>query len=71
MARPARIEVIREGRVARVLIEGKELPFALPRASVTVAVHPDEMPTVTLTLFADEVTVVNRCSQPSERENSR
>ena len=70
MARPKRIEVIREGRIVRVLIDGEELPFALPRESVTVTVDPAEWPTVSLTLFADQVTVVNKLHS-EEEETSR
>lgn len=61
MGRPKRIQVIREGLRARVLVDGQELlPNAIPGDSdVTVDVRPDEMPTVRITLMADQVDVIN------------
>lgn len=70
MARPQRIEVIRKGPTAHVLVDGVELPFSLPREAVTVPVHPDEFPTVHLTLFAERVDVVNQ-RRPDEKETDR
>ena len=60
------IEVVREGPLARVLVDGEELPFPLPREAVTVPVHPDEIPTVHLTLFAERVDVVNKLHHDKE-----
>ncbi len=70
MALPKRIEVIREGPVARVLVDGEKLPFPIPREAVTVPVHPDEIPTVHLTLFAEQVDVVNKLHH-DEKETGR
>jgi hypothetical protein len=70
MGWPQRIEVVRRGAIARVLVDGVELPFALPREAVTVPVHPDEIPTVHLKLFADRVDVVNQL-RPDEEETDR
>jgi hypothetical protein len=70
MARPQRIEVIRKGPTARVLVDGVALPFSIPRDSVTVPVNPDEPPTVHLALFADRVDVVNQL-HPDEKETDR
>lgn len=67
MARPQRIEVIREGPYCRVLIDGEPLPYSIPRDSVTVPVNPDEMPTVHLALFADRVDVVNALHSEEEK----
>ncbi|MER7874828.1 hypothetical protein ABTY63_14895 [Streptomyces solisilvae] len=68
MAIPQRIEVIRAGTRARVLVDGQELPFALAREKVTVSVHPDEMPTVHLVLMARRVDVVNSVAGDEKRE---
>ena len=60
MPRAQRIEVIRRGRVCRVLVDGQELPALMPRDSdVLVTVHPDARPTVTVTLMADRVDVTD------------
>ncbi|MDT0568861.1 hypothetical protein RM704_15520 [Streptomyces sp. DSM 3412] len=60
MPRAKRIEVIRRGTGCHVLVDGVELPAAIPRDShVVVAVNPDERPTVTVTLTADQVTVTD------------
>lgn len=67
MARPKRIQVIREGHVCRVLVDGVKLPFTLPRETVRVPVHPDDVPTVHLTLLADQVDVINKL-HPHESE---
>jgi hypothetical protein len=66
MAIPKRIEVIRVGAVARILVDGKELPFTLPREAVTVEVHPDDMPTIRLALFAQRIDVVNTVHDEKE-----
>ncbi|MFE0720247.1 hypothetical protein ACFW23_04745 [Streptomyces rochei] len=70
MARPKRIDVIRKGRIGHVLVDGVELPFALPREAITVPVHPDQIPTVHLQLSADQVHVVNQCC-PDEKETDQ
>ncbi|MCZ9352990.1 hypothetical protein NGM36_25005 [Streptomyces mutabilis] len=70
MDRPKHIEVIRKGSIGHVLVDGVELPFALPREAITVPVHPDHRPTVHLTLFADRVDVVNQL-HPDEKETDR
>ena len=60
MPRAKRIEVIRRGGQCRVLVDGQELPAALPRdTDVVVSVNPDERPTVTVTLTADRVDVTD------------
>jgi quinolinate synthase len=60
MSRAGRIEVIRRGGICQVLVDGQELPAALPRDSdVIVTVHPDTRPTVTVTLTADRVDVTD------------
>lgn len=70
MARAKRIEVIRRGRICRVLVDGQELPAALPRDSdVVVSVNPDERPTVTVTLTADRVDVTDDLA--SEKDADR
>lgn len=66
MAIPKRIEVIRVGAVARVLVDGQELPFTLPRETVAVEVHPDDMPTIRLALFAEQIDVVNKLHDEKE-----
>ncbi|MDX2667388.1 hypothetical protein [Streptomyces stelliscabiei] len=71
MPRAKRIEVIRRGIGCHVLVDGVELPAAMPRDShVVVAVNPDERPTVTVTLTADHVTVTDAL-QHDEKENDR
>lgn len=70
MAIPKRIEVIRAGARARVLVDGQELPFALARETVTVSVHPDEMPQVCLVLIAEQVDVVNTIGDEKEEPRS-
>lgn len=59
MTRPRLIQVIRTGTLARVLVDGVELPYSIARDSVLVPVCPDDVPTVRLTLMADRVDVVN------------
>jgi hypothetical protein len=60
MPRAERIEVIRRGRQCRVLVDGQELPAALPIDSdVVVSVNPDARPTVTVTLTANRVDVTD------------
>ncbi|AZM54167.1 hypothetical protein DMA15_17640 [Streptomyces sp. WAC 01529] len=59
MGIPHRIEVIREGSVGRVLVDGTQLPFPIPREAITVTVHPEEIPMITLHLFAEQVEVRN------------
>jgi hypothetical protein len=66
MAIPQRIEVIRTGSVARVLVDGQELPFKLPRETIMVEVHPDDLPTIRLTLFAKRVDVINKFDDEKE-----
>lgn len=70
MGKPQRIQVIRKGPTAHVLVDGTELPFALPREAVTVPVHPDEVPSVRLTLFAERVDVVNQLAT-EQKETDR
>lgn len=70
MPRAKRIEVIRRGRVCQVLVDGQELPAALPRDSdVVVSVNPDARPTVTVTLTADRVDVTDDLA--SEKDTDR
>jgi hypothetical protein len=58
MRQAKRIEVIRRGDLAHVLVDGEELPAAIPRdTEVIVSVGVDKRPTVTLTLTADRVDV--------------
>lgn len=60
MKRPQLIEVIRAGERTRIVIDGQDLPYLGPRdAPVVVSVAPDDIPTVTLTLMADQVNVIN------------
>ncbi|MFI1324547.1 hypothetical protein ACH4TI_15060 [Streptomyces rochei] len=70
MNRPKHIEVIRKGATGRLLVDGVELPFSLPREAIMIPVHPDAIPTVHLTLFADRVDVVNQ-RHPDEKETDR
>lgn len=70
MPRAKHIEVIRRGHICRVLVDGQELPAALPRDSdVVVSVNPDERPTVTVTLTADRVDVTDDLA--SEKDTDR
>lgn len=69
MTRPRHIEIVRKGPIARVLVDGEQLPFSLPREAVTVPVHPDELPAVHLTLFAERVDVSNQL-HPDEEETT-
>ncbi|MFF5958474.1 hypothetical protein [Streptomyces luteogriseus] len=70
MTRAKRIEVIRQGRICRVLVDGQELPAAIPLSSdVIVAVNPDDRPTVTVTLTADRVDVTDDLA--SEKDTDR
>lgn len=50
------IRVKRFGAVARVFVDDQELDVTDP---VIVAVHPDEVPTVTVTLQADRIEVTD------------
>lgn len=60
MAIPNLIKVVRSGAKARVFIDGEELAAPIPRDTDVVAyVNPDDLPTVTLTLMARRVEVVN------------
>lgn len=70
MRPPALIEVIRKGPTARIVIDGAELPFPVSRDSVTVPVHPDERPTVQLSLYADRVHVINQATADEEESRS-
>ena len=56
----AHITVTREGRLARVIVDGVEIPpDAILRDSVTVPVDPDDIPTIHLTLIGARVDVLN------------
>jgi hypothetical protein len=71
MARPKQIRVQRRGAYAQVFVDGEELlPHAISRDSVVVAVSPDEVPTVTLTLVADQVDVINTLHENSKEWSS-
>lgn len=70
MPRAKRIEVIRQGGNCRVLVDGQELPAALPRThNVVVAINPDNLPTVTVTLTADRVDVTD--TRHDEKDTDR
>lgn len=66
MARPERIEVIRRGPLARILIDGQELGIDVARDGVRVDVDPDGMPSVHLRLLADHVLVDDRAYERTE-----
>ncbi|MCM2390199.1 hypothetical protein [Streptomyces albipurpureus] len=56
----AHIVITREGGTASVVVDGVEIPAgAILRDSVSVPVDPSEIPSVTLTLTAGTVTVLN------------
>lgn len=60
MAIPDLIQIVRRGAAARVFIDGEELPAPIPRDTAVVAyVNPDELPTITITLMAHRIDVIN------------
>lgn len=63
---PTLIEVVRQGRGGKVLIDGVKLPWALGDAGVRTHVVTDGTPTVTLDLIASEVRVIDDSLTPGE-----
>ncbi|SFD14414.1 hypothetical protein [Streptomyces aidingensis] len=57
---PGHIEVVGQGRQAVLRVDGEDFPYVVADGTVTVRVAPGEMPSVTLTLLADRVTVDDR-----------
>lgn len=53
------IQVQSRGAFAQVLVDGEEIPWHIARDTIRVDVQPDECPTVTLTLLADRVEVLD------------
>lgn len=67
MERARHISVVRRAGQLQVLVDGEDLAALLPCDShVVVSVHPDEHPTVTLTLMADRIDVVDALSEDQE-----
>ncbi|MEU3600878.1 hypothetical protein ABZ714_19465 [Streptomyces sp. NPDC006798] len=54
------IRITREGTRTRIVVDGVEIPAgAIGRDSVRLPVDPDQVPSVTLTLLATTVDVLN------------
>jgi hypothetical protein len=66
---PKLIEVECKGTDARLLIDGEEFPYFLGDQGVSTQVQSGEMPSVTLTILADEVRVVDRYKPPPPPEH--
>lgn len=56
---PKAIRVERHGRSGGVTVDGEPFPYAIADTHISVSIHHDERPTVTLTLVADRVEVVD------------
>lgn len=57
---PKTIRIERYGTTARVLVDGDEFPFAVAEDGVIIGpIGTDSMPTVTLTLWAECVEVID------------
>jgi hypothetical protein len=68
--RADRIEIIRQGRRLRVLVDGAEFPCSIVYAEpVRVDVHPDTIPTVQLVLTAGTVTVTDTLHDQGDDES--
>lgn len=62
------ITVVRQGHIARVLLDGQELEHVARDKDVRVVVDPDGVPTVRVTLMARRVDVMNTLSPANEKQ---
>ncbi len=53
------IRVERDGDSAKLFIDGEEFPWVIASPEVVVSVSRDEVPSVTITLWATKIEVVN------------
>ncbi|ONK09435.1 hypothetical protein [Streptomyces sp. MP131-18] len=56
---PELICVERRGNDTSITVDGQPFPYIVGRDDVHLSVDPDEIPSVTLTLYADRVEVIN------------
>lgn len=66
---PKLIRVERYWQTAEITVDGQPFPYAVAREDIILSVDPDGMPSVTLTIYADRVEVVNDINRPTTTED--